>query len=641
MPIETIIRFNDHAEIDDEDVFQELIDSFSLLRKKMNVIAVAQKSSIEKLFELKEDCDLISTKEIVKKRSLLFDQINKQQNETSILDENMTDLPSTCSTTSNLEKINEEYRNLLLKTIMTKEASIIQPKLHYSKNKQNSIFSNNGEQKKVEATDFCFLFACTNKMSPYIKQIQATINGIVNQLKISLKNFSLRIALVGYRDYSNVDDFVLIDFLDDIDTFRLLVSEISAFGGNDECEDILIGLNEVTKLDWLNENRLLFHICSATDHDNKFVSYEYEDKHFNSNHPLGLEIDTILYAISSLNIDYYFIETNSSKKSMYERLNKELIKHGKLIDFSMLDGSMGQKLDELKEKIHISIVNTIYQNKSKTSCSQSHRAIKNRVINPKLPKWDDLSLFEKFTVEYYTVNYLNSYSEIKAQNTLSFDPYVVSREIWIYDQPFAKGVLRFAYPAVLNICDGLREEAVLLNCVIKESISLDPRCNTKSYHEESLEIQVVSNYLANKFEQINRDDKIRLKFLDVDLIKVKETGLYYTIEEFVEGVFKKWSNNEGYVNINDYAHLLNAFSHWTFDITDEYLIVTDLQGFIYKNDDYILTDPAILCVDDNRFGSTNLGLIGIKHFFANHRCNQVCKKLKLKRNSFQILMDDI
>ena len=35
-------------------------------------------------------------------------------------------------------------------------------------------------------------------------------------------------------------------------------------------------------------------------------------------------------------------------------------------------------------------------------------------------------------------------------------------------------------------------------------------------------------------------------------------------------------------------------------------MVTDLQG-VRQGDEYILTDPAILCKDRTRFGDTNLG----------------------------------
>lgn len=99
-------------------------------------------------------------------------------------------------------------------------------------------------------------------------------------------------------------------------------------------------------------------------------------------------------------------------------------------------------------------------------------------------------------------------------------------------------------------------------------------------------------------------------------------------------------NNEGNVNPNEYIELLNAFSHWTYQETDEYLIVTDLQGFVYKNKEFILTDPAVVCaVEPDRFGATNLGAKGVRAFFSSHRCNHICRELKLKKHLYQNMPD--
>ena len=124
------------------------------------------------------------------------------------------------------------------------------------------------------------------------------------------------------------------------------------------------------------------------------------------------------------------------------------------------------------------------------------------------------------------------------------------------------------------------------------------------------------------------------------MIHINETGYYYSIEHFVEGIFKKWMNNEGNVNLEEYSSLLNAFSHWTFEYTQGYLIVTDLQGFVYKNNEFILTDPALVCSDEpNRFGLTNRGFKSVYNFFEKHQCNYICRFLKLKKHFKQILND--
>ena len=42
--------------------------------------------------------------------------------------------------------------------------------------------------------------------------------------------------------------------------------------------------------------------------------------------------------------------------------------------------------------------------------------------------------------------------------------------------------------------------------------------------------------------------------------------------------FKKFNSNFGYVNKEDFASTLNAFSHWTYDYTHYYMMVVDLQA---------------------------------------------------------------
>lgn len=63
------------------------------------------------------------------------------------------------------------------------------------------------------------------------------------------------------------------------------------------------------------------------------------------------------------------------------------------------------------------------------------------------------------------------------------------------------------------------------------------------------------------------------------------------------------------------------------------LMVVDLQGIIHYPDDgkttVVLTDPAIHCTDNTRFGRMNLGEEGMENFFTRHQCNNFCSALGL------------
>ena len=127
---------------------------------------------------------------------------------------------------------------------------------------------------------------------------------------------------------------------------------------------------------------------------------------------------------------------------------------------------------------------------------------------------------------------------------------------------------------------------------------------------------------------------------------------YYTLEDILPDYsFTKYSSNFGFVNKSDSAPTLDAFSHWTYEHTSKYLIVVDLQvdiiklqhvrgnpgfripfqGTLRNADQYLLTDPAIHC-PEQRFGSTNLGEVGVETFFEGHECNRVCQHLGLRPN---------
>ncbi|CAB4462815.1 uncharacterized protein OCT59_015238 [Rhizophagus irregularis] len=73
--------------------------------------------------------------------------------------------------------------------------------------------------------------------------------------------------------------------------------------------------------------------------------------------------------------------------------------------------------------------------------------------------------------------------------------------------------------------------------------------------------------------------------------------------------YKRFNTNTGV--ITELRPTLEAFVHFTYEYTKGYLVVCDLQG-IEHNDEFLLTDPSIHCINPLRFGRTNFGKEGIK-----------------------------
>jgi hypothetical protein len=67
-----------------------------------------------------------------------------------------------------------------------------------------------------------------------------------------------------------------------------------------------------------------------------------------------------------------------------------------------------------------------------------------------------------------------------------------------------------------------------------------------------------------------------------------------------------------------------AFSHFTWEESKKQILIVDVQGV-----GDVWTDPQIHSVNGVGYGKGNMGMRGITAFLNNHRCNAMCKALKL------------
>jgi hypothetical protein len=139
--------------------------------------------------------------------------------------------------------------------------------------------------------------------------------------------------------------------------------------------------------------------------------------------------------------------------------------------------------------------------------------------------------------------------------------------------------------------------------------------------------------ICNSLDRIQNLHGVKtVEFTEVSVLEVK--GKFYNMEMLLKGKWIKYNSNGGYINLEEYTATLQAFTHWTYEYSDKLLMVTDLQGVRAPDSDghmrFRLCDPAIHCTDVLRFTKTNLGPEGFKLFLNTHKCNDVCKNLKLK-----------
>ena len=94
------------------------------------------------------------------------------------------------------------------------------------------------EPGEIKLIDVCFCFDVTGSMGPYIKASVDTVLEVFDTLHTTYPDCTFRLSFIGYRDFGDDEQFIVIPFTEDIKSVRDRMSVINACGGNDAPEDV-------------------------------------------------------------------------------------------------------------------------------------------------------------------------------------------------------------------------------------------------------------------------------------------------------------------------------------------------------------------------------------------------------------------
>jgi len=219
----------------------------------------------------------------------------------------------------------------------------------------------------------------------------------------------------------------------------------------------------------------------------------------------------------------------------------------------------------------------------------------------------------------------------------------------IEDTPFARGSLRMAYhmtgleafatqssvsrsKSKLSSSSSSSETAKEVTYVAK--ISIDPFEEKEAYLQD-VKMQILCKHYAAKYNTYNPPKHI--DFIKAWLLELLDRPgrPLAGVERFIEGPYRKHNNNFGYVSEEE-RNTPQAFSHFTYEVSNKQLLICDIQGV---GDCY--TDPQCHSVDGLGYGKGNMGVRGFTKFLSTHRCNAICRYLKLPLINAKELQDDI
>ncbi|RIA81491.1 kinase-like domain-containing protein, partial [Glomus cerebriforme] len=470
--------------------------------------------------------------------------------------------------------------------------------------------------------DLCFVLDCTGSMKPHIAAAKDCILQVSNKCKCLNPNINLRIGFCGYRDHQNGSDRLQIfDFTDQYEKFTDHLQGVSAIFNNDYPEDVLGGLNAaITQLSWRNGTRVLFHIGDYPPHGRRFHNIRHDD--YPNGDPYGLTAESVLEKMKSENILYFFGKVKKYTEKMLQ-IFRNII--GEFPTFDLVGDDPIKLIDKFFKSASSSITMAVSLTSTIGSDPKEIYDLQRKKLEMNLnePNWGRLPLQKGVVMWYNIPENLDELKNSKYFNKSNL--FSKSFSFKIAKQPFSAGIERYAYYAINT------KKSPTEKMVIKE-YHRTGKVNPFEKYLEAVEISTVAYFLSTEFNSIAEQKKIhKVKFLNVNLLRTGTVGpntQYYTIEpKLQDAEYKRFNSNSGV--IVEFHPTLEAFAHYTYQYTEGYLVVYDLQG-IELSDQFVLTDPAIHCVDALRFGRTNFGEKGINQcFLENHKCNDVCKELKL------------
>jgi len=163
----------------------------------------------------------------------------------------------------------------------------------------------------------CFVIDATGSMAPWIHAAKTQTSSIMNDIKKKYENVDLQISAVFYRDINDAERSIVVNFTDNCEQFTSDISDITAYGGDDMCEDIACGFEEALQLNWNDADvKNIFLICDAPPHGNEWHDIGISDNYPDNDYDLGSYIS----ALADRNIKLSIIKVNNSINKMIEKM---------------------------------------------------------------------------------------------------------------------------------------------------------------------------------------------------------------------------------------------------------------------------------------------------------------------------------
>ena len=504
--------------------------------------------------------------------------------------------------------------------------------------------------KKANTLDLAIVMDCTGSMGAWIETAKVEIGRIIDSIKSEHVGVTARVGFVAYRDFCDGPSRLsTLPLTENIEEVKRFIASQSAMGGGDGPEDIPGGLDEAMKLNWRAEAKLILLVNDAPCHGEEYHDPGMSDSNDSISGMKKYQTPCIRQQMRQLckqGFDFAYIElqpehTKKMATILEKEFNSEVPHDGIQRSFKRtllssatetykfatilkstasdsLSSSKSRSISSLKRVAGVSSLHhygpTGKADKSSLySIKESSSSISTEIS--KLD-WKEIDRLPVITARRNTLH-------VRPGEKIDWkDPDLKhttqATTIKLSAKPFSKGAMRTA--------SGMIDMSTNKRLVAKRYYKHTPDTTEVDLIRKDIEAQAIAKYLAMDFS--SSEGSVAIDFIFTCWYEIldssgKHVTAVLSAEPYIGGDYKKYNNNNGWIN-EEFGEAAQAFSHFTWQRTYGNLMVVDLQGV-----NFILTDPQIHSLDESKYGIGNLGSDGMCSFFLAHKCNHVCKALRL------------
>lgn len=191
------------------------------------------------------------------------------------------------------------------------------------------------EPGEIKLIDVCFCFDVTGSMGPYIKASVETVLEVFDALQALYPTCTFRLSFIGYRDFGDDEQFIVIPFTENIKSVRDRISVINACGGNDTPEDVAGALDKISQLEWKGDVKIVYFVTDAPAHGTEYHPVTMGDRYPRGD-PEGRDPKKQVQELASRVIDFTIFRVTPQIDTMIEKFDMGY-KEGAIGMFTVLD----------------------------------------------------------------------------------------------------------------------------------------------------------------------------------------------------------------------------------------------------------------------------------------------------------------